>query len=232
LEKDPVLGTFDQKRLVLVDLSDSYNTTLGKMSTEAQFTSDYGSSTTIETWWHTVPGKMNDGPETITAGNGVQFLLKGRSEAVAGKANNLLALSSWGKPYPYPAATQIPVGQKLERFWLLTQNYVSPIKNYIPNGEVVLHYSEGEPEVVSLVPPYNMDCYFQHFSRKGTSVPLGMLVWPGGWMPCQKDQCEAQANALAVECDPLRTLEEIEIRATVSEGVLGIAALTLLPSSD
>jgi len=228
-EKDPVLGTSERQRMVLVDLKKSYNTTLDKMTTEARFTADYGGSTTIETWWHTVPGKMNDGPETVTADNGVEFLLKGRSEAVAGKADNLLALSSWGDPYPYPAAARISVGRKLERFWLLTQNYVSPIKNYIPNGEIVLHYSEGEPGVVSLVPPYNMDCYFQRFSREGTSVPLGTLVWPGGWMPCERSQCEAQANALAVECDPLRTLEGIEIRATVSEGVVGIAALTLLP---
>ena len=228
-QSEPAIGKADRDRLVLLDLGDSYNTTLSNMCTKTRFIADYGGPTTIESWWHTVPGKMNEGPEIVTASNGVDFLLRNRSASVKGKANNLLALSSWGVPYPYPAAATFPVGRRLEKFWLLTLNYVSPIKNYIPNGEIVLHYASGEPDMVSLVPPYNMDCYFQRFSRKGVSVPLGTLTWPSGWIPCEKSQCEAQANALAVACDPSRTLESIEIRATVSEGVIGVAGMTLLP---
>ena len=219
-----------QERLELVDLSGLYNTTLREM-VEKRFVSDFGRPVTIKTWWHTVGIRMNPGPEVISAENGVRFLLKGRSESVNGAANNILALSSWGKPYPLPAGAKIEIGRKLDRLWLLLQNYVSPIKNYIPNGEIVLHYVEGEPELISLVPPYNLDCYFQEFSRQGVSVPLGELQWRHGWSPVNKHMSEAQANALTVLCDPTQTLKEIEIRATCSEGVIGVAALTLLPAA-
>ena len=33
----------------------------------------------------------------------------------------------------------------------------------------------------ALVPPFNLDCYFQHFSRKGVPVPLGVLG-PAGFI--------------------------------------------------
>ena len=70
---------------------------------------------------------------------------------------------------------------RCERVWLLLQSYVHPMKNYIPNGEVVLHYADGRQTIESLVPPFNLDCYFQHFSRKGTPVPLGVLG-PAGFV--------------------------------------------------
>ncbi|WP_168433051.1 alpha-L-rhamnosidase-related protein [Pontiella sulfatireligans] len=230
-EKEPVLSVADKTRLVLMDLSSVYNTTLWELVTKTPFQTDYGSPTTIKGWWHTVPGKMNDGPEVISADNGIDFLLKGRPDSVAGNAGNLLALSSWGQPYPLPAAARVGVGRKVEKVWLLMQNYVSPIKNYIPNGEVILHYDSGKPDLISLIPPYNMDGYFQSFSREGTSVPLGELVWSPGWGTCNKSNCEAQAKSLAIPSDPARVLKEIEIRATVSEGVVGISAITLLPAN-
>ena len=88
----------------------------------------------------------------------------------------IVALSSWGTPYPFPAGVKLSVGQKLEKLWLLSQDYVTSVKCYIPNGEVVLHYETGDPDITSLIPPYNMDCYFQAFSREGTTVPLGQLA--------------------------------------------------------
>ena len=97
-----------------------------------------------------------------------------------------------------------------ERIWLLLQSYVHPMKNYIPNGEVVLHYADGRQTIESLVPPFNLDCYFQHFSRKGTPVPLGVLgpsgfVHPGMLFP--------HADALEITCDPEVPLESIEVSA-------------------
>jgi hypothetical protein len=252
--KEARLDAGEKQRLELMDLSEIYNTTLSTLVKETKFVPDYGLPTTnkdwwmtiatkilqtpsayglpttIKDWWMTVPGKLNDGPEIITADNGVDFLLKGRSESVKGKANSLIALSSWGTPYPLPAAITIPVNKKVKKIWLLMSNYVSPIKNYIPNGEIVLHYTTGEKRIISLVPPYNMDCYFQAFSREGTAVDINELEWTGGWSPCRPHLCKAQANALPVECDPARILKAIEVRATVSEGVIGINAITLLPA--
>jgi hypothetical protein len=227
---EPRLPESARRRLVLLDLSEIYNTTLRELVRKTSFTTDYGTPTTIAGWWHTVSGRMDDGPERVTADNGVEFLLKGRAAAVRGEANNLVALSSWGRKYPLPAGIKIPVNRKLERFWLLMQNYVSPVKNYIPNGEIILKYRNGRRKVISLVPPYNLDCYFQAFSREGTSVKLGALEWTPGWSPCSKEFCHPQALALPVACNPAWKLETIEIRATVTEGVLGIAALTLLPA--
>ena len=78
---------------------------------------------------------------------------------------NLLALASW-QPYPLPGGAVIPVGMRCERLWLLLQSCVHPMKNYLPNGEVVLSYASGERAIVSPVPPFNLDCYFHHFGRE------------------------------------------------------------------
>ncbi len=103
----------------------------------------------------------------------MRFLTSGRPRPGTGKTpKNLLAMASW-KPYPLPGGAVIPVGFRCRRVWLLLQSYVHPMKNYIPNGEVVLHYAGGRQTVESLVPPYNLDCYFQHFSQKGLPVALG-----------------------------------------------------------
>jgi hypothetical protein len=99
------------------------------------------------------------------------------------------------------------------------------MKNYIPNGEVVLHYAGGRRVIESLVPPFNLDCYFQHFSRKGTPVPLGTLG-AGGFI--HTGMSLPHADALEIGCDPSAVLESIELRATCSEGVLGLVGLTAL----
>jgi len=224
----PQLSAKDERQQIPLDLSAAYNTRLRKLCTEIRFTSDCGGDTTIHTWWHTVVGYTGDGSEKIDASDGTQFLLKGRSAS----ANNLLALSSWkhNDTCPLPSVAHISINKKLKSVRLLMQNYVSPIKNYIPNGEVVLHYADGTSETTQLIPPYNLDCYFQAFSREGESIPLGGLEESEGWSPCYKERDDAQAQMLPIPCDSSRTLKEIEIRATVSEGVLGITAITLIPA--
>jgi hypothetical protein len=102
---------------------------------------------------------------------------------------------------------------------------VHPMRNYVPNGEVVLHYAGGGSAVVSLIPPFNLDCYFQHFSRQGVPVALGTLG-PGGFVDASRSF--AHADALQVACDPRRTLESVELRATCSEAVIGLAGMTAL----
>ena len=87
-------------------------------------------------------------------------------------------------------------------------------------------------KIVSLVPPYNLDCYFQHFSREGTPVSLGRLgPFPGGWSPIPQGTTTAHADVLAIECDPSHILEALELRATCSEGILGVAGMTALAAA-
>jgi hypothetical protein len=107
------------------------------------------------------------------------------------------------------------------------------MKNYIPNGEVVLHYAGGKQSIESLIPPFNLDCYFQHFSLKGSPVPLGRLgPWPIGWTPIHRGMSGAHADVLELTCDPRAPLESVELRATCSEGVLGLAAMTAMPVDE
>jgi hypothetical protein len=112
------------------------------------------------------------------------------------------------------------------------QNHVSPIKNYIPNGEIILKYEDKTQEVTSLIPPYNLDCYFQAFSQEGTSIEFGELEWGKEWTPCTPGYSQCQAHILKVKSNPDKVLKSIEIRATVTEGVLGINAITMLPATQ
>jgi hypothetical protein len=180
-------------------------------------------------WWGNPVLTMSPSPRVITTTNGVIFLTSGRPRpGLDVSPKNLLALASW-QPYPLPGGAVVRVGQRCERLWLLLQNYVHPMKNYLPNGEVVLNYVNGGREIISLVPPFNLDCYFQHFSREGVPVPMGQLgPWPAGWTPIHRGSANAHADALEIVCDKTRELESVELRATCSEGVLGLAGLTAL----
>ena len=101
-------------------------------------------------------------------------------------------------------------------------------QNYLPNGEAVLRYADGGQAVTSLIPPFNLDCFFQKFSIEGVPVPFGQYG-PGGFLyPKTTGFTSAHANALAIDCDPSRVLESVELRATCSEAVIGLAGLTAL----
>ncbi|MBM3861989.1 MAG: hypothetical protein FJ395_20385 [Verrucomicrobia bacterium] len=220
------------ERQVLFDLSAAFNTTQEGMVATV-FMSDYGAKVTIGKWWHNRTLELTPMPRVVEEmKGGLRFLTAGRPLSVAGAPpKSLLALSSW-PPYPFPAAAVIPVGRRCEKLCLLLQSYVHSIKNYIPNGEVVLHYAGGGRHIESLVPPYNLDCYYQHFSLKGRAVPLGKLGRsPPPWSQSPPGLEGAHADVLEVVCDPGKTLESVEIRATCSEGVLGVAGLTVLEAS-
>jgi hypothetical protein len=213
-------------RMALVDLSAAFNTTIENMVAQGYIYDYADTPAPIEGWWGNPKITLPPSPRMIEAPNGVRFLTAGRPLAdLAPRPNNLLALSSW-RPYPLPAGATIPVGLHCEQLWLLLQSYVHPMKNYIPNGEVILHYADGKQSVVSLVPPYNLDCYFQHFSQAGISVPFGQLSFTSGWSFVHQGLSAAHADALAVDCDPGTILESVELRATCSEGVLGLLAVT------
>jgi hypothetical protein len=223
----PVVRKVAHEHQVLFDLSAICNVTAEEF-TATPFIFDYADSPQpLATWWGNPPLTMPSSPRVVEAGNGVRFLTSGRPRPGSGRApKNLLAMASW-KPYPLPGGALIPVGFRCRQVWLLLQSYVHPMKNYIPNGEVVLHYADGRSTVESLVPPYNLDCYFQHFSQQGLPVALGRLnPQLGGWTPIYQSLSSAHADALAIPCDSSSNLESVELRATCSEGVLGLAGMT------
>jgi len=225
----------ERSRLVLFDLSEACNVTAEEM-TSAGFIYDChgvilpgqqptGPLQPIEGWWGNPGLKLPPMPRVVESPNGVIFLTAGRPRPGLGPVpKDRLALSSW-PPYPLPAGVRIPVGRCCERVWILLQSYVHPMKNYIPNGEVVFRYADGRQEIESLVPPFNLDCYFQHFSRQGTPVPLGVLG-PASFV--HAGMMFAHADVLEIPCDSAVELESIELRATCSEGVLGLVGLTVL----
>lgn len=223
----------ERGRQVLFDLSGVFNMTSEEM-TAAKFYYDYqggpgipgvwtGNPHPIEGWWGNPALKMPPSSKVVEAATGVLFLTAGRPRSGTGDVpKNMLVLSSWA-PNALPGGAAIPVGFKCRRLWLLLQNYVHPMKNYVVNGEIVLKYADGTEHIESLVPPFNLDCYFQHFSRKGTPVPMGRL---GPARFIHSGMLFAHADALEVACDPAKTLQTLEFRATCSEGVLGLVGVT------
>jgi hypothetical protein len=223
------LTAVERSRLVLFDLASASNVTSEEFVTTRHTFDHTDGRSKLTSWWGNPALIMPPSPRVLTAPHGVVFLTSGRPQAgPSAPPKNLLALSSW-QPYPLPGGATIAVGQKCERLWLLLQNYVHPMKNYLPNGEVVLRYADGGHAVTSLIPPFNLDCYFQHFSREGVPVPFGQLgPWPSGWSPIHRGMASPNANALAIDCDPSRVLESVELRATCSEAVIGLAGMTAL----
>ena len=207
----------DPRRLVLFDLSAACNTTTeGFVATPFVF--DYmDQAMPITNWWGNPPIGLSPGPRMLRWPSGVPLLTVGRPPMELGDPpRNVLALCSW-RPQPWPAAATIPVGFPCRRIWILWQNYVHPIKNYLVNGEVVLRYADGRRLIVSLVPPYNLDCYFQHFSRQGEAIPLGHVAGTSGFAFVDGRDRMAHADVLEIPGDGGRVLASVGIRATCSE---------------
>jgi len=227
------LTASERGRLVLFDLAPACNVTSEEF-VATRFTYDHADRPTpLMNWWGNPALTQPPSPRVLTATNGVVFLTSGRPRAGLGATpKNLLALASW-QPYPVPGGATIAVGQRCERLWLLLQSYVHPMKNYLPNGEVVLRYAGGRQAVTSLIPPFNLDCYFQHFSREGVPVALGQVgpfSTPFSFIPAS--WAFAHADALQIACDAIRELQSIELRATCSEAVIGLAGMTALAARE
>jgi hypothetical protein len=225
------LSDEEQKQLLLVDLSGTYNITHDQFMTTPMLFERRITPIEVKVWWHNPGLTLPPGPREITSGQGVKFLTAGRAEG-AESPKSLLALTSW-KPYPWPAGAKIPLNRKATRLWLMMQNYVSPAKSYVPHGEVILHYADGKTQTTSLVPPFNMDGFYQVNSLEGEAVPYGQFVdFPyKGYCPATIGEAgklmQCHATSLEIPADPSRVLESVEIRATCSQGILGVVGLTL-----
>jgi hypothetical protein len=221
------LSAAEHRRLVLFDIAPACNVTSEEF-VATRFIFDHADRPSpMGSWWGNPSLVQPPAPRVVTASHGVVFLTAGRPRPGLGPTpKNLLAVSSW-RPQPLPGGVELPVRLRCQRLWLLLQCYVHPMKNYLANGEVVLRY--GKQAVTALVPPLNLDCYFQHFSRQGVPVPLGQLgPWPTGWTPIHRGLSQAHADALAIDCDTTRVLQSVQLRATCSEGALGLVGITAL----
>ena len=137
------LPAADRGRLVLVDLAAAFNLRSEELGA-LRFTFDYlDHPAPLTNWWGTPGLSLPPSPCVLETTNGVRFLTAGRpAPGLGAPPKNLLALASW-QPYPLPGGAVIPVGMRCERLWLLLQSCVHPMKNYLPNGEVVLSYASG-----------------------------------------------------------------------------------------
>jgi hypothetical protein len=233
--KPAPLSEVEQKQLLMVDLSEAYNITHGELMTTPMLFEHRTTPMPVMKWWHNPELILPAGPREVTSPQGVKFLTAGRAEGKE-SPKSLLALSSW-KPYPWPGSVKIPVGRKATRLWMLMQNYVQPAKCYVPNGEIILHFADGKTQTTSLVPPFNMDAFYQVNSLVGEAVPYGQFVdFPPkkGYSPATMfysvKLTACHATSLEIPADPSRVLESVEIRATCSEGILGVAGMTVQTS--
>jgi|GEM_PF-1580432 len=222
------LAEADVRRLVLVDLAAAYNQSTEAFGATAYVFDHADTPSPLSSWWGNPGWRMPPAGRLVETAQGVRFMTAGQPLFPADRERKaLLSLSSW-RPGLAPAGARLPIGFQCRRLWLLLACYVHPMKCYLPNGEVVLTYADGKVDTVSLVPPYNLDTWFQHFSREGVAVPFGAVApTGGGWSFVPGGLCGAHADALEVPCRADATLAAVEIRATCSEGVLGLAGLTL-----
>jgi hypothetical protein len=226
----PHLDAVDKPRQILFDLSGAYNKTIEEAFNGTGFIYDASDGPSpVAGWWGNPPLTRGASPaRVLEAGDGVTFLVAPRPRPdMRAAPKDLVAVSSW-RPFPLPGGAVVAVGARCEKLWLLLQCYVHPMKNYIPNGEVVLRYDDGSESVVSLIPPLNLDAYFQHFSVDGYPVPLDRIAMPGGFSFVHTGLSSAHADALEVACDGEKTLASVTIRATCSEGVIGVLGMTAL----
>jgi len=218
-------------RLVLFDLASSYNRRIEALG-DTPFVFDHADTPQpVSSWWGNPRITVGPSRRAVRTPGGVVFLTAGRPRPGLGDPpNDLLMLSSWA-PQPVPAVVTLDIGLRCDRLWLLLAGYVHPMKNYVPNGEVVLRYDDGAEQVTSLVPPYNLDCWFQHFSLEGAPVKWGRIDWGGGTF-VQAGLSHAHADVLTIDCDPAKALVSVEVRATCSEGVLGVVGMTALRAEE
>jgi hypothetical protein len=216
------------RHLVLVDLAAACNQSTEEFCATPYVFDHADGPSPLTSWWGNPAWRTPPAPRLVQSPQGVRFLTAGQALAPADPGRKvLLGLSSW-RPYPLPAGVRIPIGIPCRRLWLLLAAYVHPMKNYLTNGEIVLVYADGSREVTPLVPPHNLDAYFQHFSRQGVAVPYGELApLGGGWSFVPGQIAQAHADAIELPCRPEAAIEAIEVRATCSEGILAVAGLTL-----
>jgi hypothetical protein len=212
-------------RQVLFGLDGAYNVSAAGLGNTA-FTFDFQDAPSpLVSWWGNPALVSNPGASRVVSLGDLAFVTNEPASQLA-KSDRpyLLALSSW-KPNPLPGGARIAIGRQCEQLWVLLQSYVHPMRNYVVNGEVVVHYATGEPDVHPLIPPFNLDVFFQHFSLEGSPVARGQTAG-GGFI--HWGLMLPHADALGWACDGSREVTDVEVRGTCGEGVIGLAGMTVV----
>lgn len=166
--------------------------------------------------------------KTLISEARIPFLID--QNEMKGITKNILVLANW-RPYHFPTGGVIFVGEKVEKIYLLVTSYFYPQKCYLPNGEIIVHYEDGSKQVEQLVPPYNMDVYFQHFSLEGSKTKFGHLIdsnWSRGSIPGR----EAHADVIDFLLDSTKEVKKLEIRSVCTESIIGIMGITLVRNEE
>jgi hypothetical protein len=191
--------------------------------------------------WLSAPGVRIPACERELMAGDIPFLTGGRALGVHGKYagnwsdlnmdminQNMLVLTCW-KPYQFPSSATLWINDKIEKMYLLMMNYLSPMKCYVPNAEIVIYYDNGEEEITPLTPPYNIDSYYEHFSTEGMKVDLSLeSIKIDGLSTIQT--WEPHADVIDIMVKKNCKVERIEIRSVCSENIIGILGVTLLLS--
>lgn len=166
-------------------------------------------------------------PRDLRTPYGVPFLTGGP------RGRNVVAAANWA-PHHHPAAVTFPVGERLVKAYLLLAAKIVPMKNYLPNAALILRYADGSEDRQELVPPFSLDCYYQHFNPRGAPVPLG-TVPPGVLLPHYFVTEHYLLHADVVDICASRPdlpVRELEVRALCSECLLLVFGVTLLRAAE
>jgi len=227
---EPAVWGAASGRLVPVDLREQYNDNAHLALTRRFIYDDGGidqfSAYTLQDGYdgYEPPPKLDitQLPERLTTGCGVPFLTGGSA------GQNALVLANW-PPYHFPAGIHWPIDRHLHEVYLLLAAKVVPMKNYVANARVTVTYADGSAETTALIPPHNLDCYYQHFSEQGFPVELGPK--PRGILSSSqyaRDYNLLHADVVNIPCDPRRQVVSLDVQVLCTECLLEVLGLTLL----
>jgi hypothetical protein len=153
-------------------------------------------------------------------------------------AKNIIFASQWQN---YPNEVSIPLSGKSQRIFLLMAGSSNPMQSWVDNGEVVVSYTDGSQERLSLQNPttwwpidqdYFMDDYA--FRLEGPLPPrvdlktgrirlldAATFKGKGGKVP------GGAATVLELPLNPNKELKSLAVRALANEVVIGLMAATL-----
>lgn len=149
---------------------------------------------------------------------------------------NIIYTSQWDN---YPAQVGIPLYGKANAAFFLVAGSTNPMQSRMDNGEIVVYYTDGSLEKLSLRNPENwwpieQDLYRDGFAfDTGADRPFRVHLKTGKVIPAADDSWNGKeieggaATALGIKLNPAKTLAKITISALCNDVVVGLMAVTL-----
>ena len=127
-----------------------------------------------------------------------------------------------------PTRARFEIGRKIERAYVLTVFQYYTIKCYAPHAEWILNYGDGTDEIVSWIPPYDVN------GHQRPESPWSLPVTAVGRFA--EDHSTAgshsfgpfHAQLVDIPINPAKTLKSIEARQTQTESFMAILGITLV----